>query len=133
MSLMFYNCSSLKNLDLSSFNTNTVKDMRGMFNNCSNLTELNLSSFNTNEVTYMRNMFYNCFQNKATLICKESTIQKIADDRNYSSLIISNENEDKINDIICDEDNQGKVYTCSVKKVGSNPEITDVVEYQSQK
>ena len=61
MSYMFYSCSSLKEINLSSFNTNQVTDMSGMFSRCSSLKEINLSSFNTNQVTYMTGMFYNCF------------------------------------------------------------------------
>ena len=41
--------------------------MFAMFNECSSLKELNLSNFNTNNVTDMRGMFYGCsgqFQNK---------------------------------------------------------------------
>ena len=44
---MFNNCSSLKELNLSSFDTNQVTNMSHMFRNCSSLKELNLSSFNT--------------------------------------------------------------------------------------
>ena len=57
MSYMFYNCSSLKELNLSSFNTNNVTDMSRMFRDCSSLNELNLSSFNTKNVTNMSNIF----------------------------------------------------------------------------
>ena len=34
--------------------------MRYMFNGCSSLKELNLSNFNTNNVTNMRGMFFGC-------------------------------------------------------------------------
>ena len=34
--------------------------MGGMFHGCSSLKELNLSNFNTNNVTNMRSMFYGC-------------------------------------------------------------------------
>ena len=37
---MFYNCSSLKSIDLSSFNTSNVKDMNYMFNGCSSLKSI---------------------------------------------------------------------------------------------
>ena len=60
MCAMFYNCSGLTTLDLSSFNTDEVTDMSGMFWDCSSLTSLDLSSFNTAEVTYMGYMFYGC-------------------------------------------------------------------------
>ena len=50
MSFMFYNCSSLKGLNLSNFNTNNVDNMSNMFYGCSSLKELNASNFNTNNV-----------------------------------------------------------------------------------
>ena len=48
MGYFFSGCSSLKELDLSNFTTNNVKDMSFMFYKCSSLKELNLSNFNTN-------------------------------------------------------------------------------------
>ena len=84
---MFYYCSGLTSLDLSSFDTSKVTDisdmfqncykltsitfgnnfdtsnvtnMGGMFQYCSGLTSLNLSNFDTSAVTNMSNMFYNC-------------------------------------------------------------------------
>ena len=60
MSGMFNGCSSLKEIDLSNFNTDNVTDMRDMFNGCSSLKEINLSNFNTNKVTDMGCMFWGC-------------------------------------------------------------------------
>ena len=60
MSYMCYYCSSLKKINFSNFNSNNVRDMRSIFSECSSLTELNLTSFNTKNVTDMRNMFYEC-------------------------------------------------------------------------
>ena len=60
MSKMFSYCSSLKSIDLSSFNTTNVKDMSFMFSGCSSLQSINLSSFNTTNVKNMRSMFYGC-------------------------------------------------------------------------
>ena len=57
---MFAQCSSLTSLDLSSFNTSKVTDMRGLFDGCKNLTSLNVSSFNTSNVKYMDAMFRGC-------------------------------------------------------------------------
>ena len=57
---MFYKCLSLKEINLSNFNTNNVTNMRGMFFKCSTLKELNLSNFNTNNVIDMEGMFYGC-------------------------------------------------------------------------
>ena len=60
MSSMFYSCSYLTALDLSSFNTSAVADMSSMFNDCGKLTTLDLSSFNTSAVADMSYMFYDC-------------------------------------------------------------------------
>ena len=57
---MFRGCSSLKELNLSNFNTNNVTDMKYMFSGCSSLKELNLNNFNTNNVIDMRYMFDGC-------------------------------------------------------------------------
>ncbi len=54
---MFYNCSSLTSLDLSSFNTSKVTDMDWMFYSCSSLTTtINIMSIG---VTNYSSMFYN--------------------------------------------------------------------------
>ena len=80
-------------------------------------------------------MFYNCFQNNATLICKASTIQKIKyqaskinkfGDSECSCLIIPDEKNTLIKNIIGNNENLDQIYKCSVKRVGSNPEITEV-------
>ena len=64
MESMFKGCSSLTNLDLSSFNTSKVKYMGGMyvgmFYECSKLRNLDLSNFNTANVIYMQRMFFGC-------------------------------------------------------------------------
>lgn len=60
MGRMFYNCSSLKSLDLSTFNTANVINMWCMFYGCSGLESLNVSSFDTKKVTDMSYMFDNC-------------------------------------------------------------------------
>ena len=57
---MFYDCSNLVKIDLSSFDTTNVTDMSGMFNGCMNLKNLNLSSLNTENVTDMSYMFCGC-------------------------------------------------------------------------
>jgi len=60
MSYMFWQCSSLKELNFNKFNTNNVTNMRSMFSGCSSLKELNLNNFNTNDVTDMYDMFSGC-------------------------------------------------------------------------
>ena len=73
MSYMFYNCSSLKELNLSSFNTNQVTDMSWMFSYCSSLKELDLSSFNTTKVTDMSEMF-DSINKKCKIKCEDKQI-----------------------------------------------------------
>ena len=60
MSRMFYFCSSLTSLDLSSFDTAAVQDMNRMFLYCQSLTSLDLSEkfVTTNADTI--HMFYDC-------------------------------------------------------------------------
>lgn len=54
---MFYHLSNLTTLDLSNFDTSKVTNMYAMFNATRNLTTLNLSNFNTSNVTDMGYMF----------------------------------------------------------------------------
>ena len=58
---MFYYCDNLKILDLSNFNTESVKNMSNMFSESSNLTSLNIYNFNTKNVEDMSYMFRYCF------------------------------------------------------------------------
>jgi surface protein len=60
MSSLFYECSSLKNLDISNFNTINVTDMSNMFYECSSLEKLYLPSFDVNAKPIMNKMFYRC-------------------------------------------------------------------------
>jgi len=57
---MFHNCSSLKSVDMSGFNTSQVTDMSGMFSGCSVLPNIDVNGFNTGKVTTMNSMFYGC-------------------------------------------------------------------------
>ena len=57
---MFSGCKDLTSLDLSSFNTANVTDMRYMFDGCSSLIHLNVSPLNTANVTNMKGMFAEC-------------------------------------------------------------------------
>ena len=57
---MFQDCSSLKELDLSNFNTNNVTHIGEMFRNCSSLKMLNITNFNTNNALSIKNMFEGC-------------------------------------------------------------------------
>ena len=76
-SYMYCKCSSLKSIDLSSFNTSNVKDIRGMFFGCSSLESIDLSSFNTSNVNNMDLMFYNCSSLKKDNIILNNKDDKI--------------------------------------------------------
>lgn len=60
MESMFYQCVSLKSLDLSSFNTSKVKNFGGMFVNCLSLTELDITSFSMESANTAYAMFAGC-------------------------------------------------------------------------
>ena len=60
MSLMFYFCSYLTSLDLSSFDTSKVQNMMFMFQFSISLKTLNITNFNTSQVTNMYGMFHHC-------------------------------------------------------------------------
>ena len=60
MSGMFYNCSSLTELDVSGFDTQNVTTMSLMFDRCSGLTNLYLVNFDTRNVSKMHCMFEDC-------------------------------------------------------------------------
>ena len=58
MSRMFYYCTELTNLDLSTWNVDNVINMSSIFNRCSKLTNINVSTWNTSQVTNMNSMFF---------------------------------------------------------------------------
>ena len=74
---MFEGCD-LSFLDLSSFDTSKVSNMRFMFYNCDRLTSLNLGTFDTSEVTDMNNMFYCCIK-LSSLDLSSFDISKVTD------------------------------------------------------
>ena len=53
MSYLFYNCYSLRYVDINNFDTYNVVDMSNMFFNCSSLENIDLNSFNTSSVNDM--------------------------------------------------------------------------------
>ena len=59
MNSMFYGCISLTSINFRNIDTSQVSNMEYMFCNCISLQSLDLSSFNTYNVKTMRNMFYN--------------------------------------------------------------------------
>ena len=70
LSSWFKNMKNLVSIEgLENLNTANVTDMNYMFYSCSSLTSLNLSSFNTDNVTNMYCMFSNC-SSLTTIYCK---------------------------------------------------------------
>ena len=60
MSSMFVNCTLLKNIKISNFNTKNVNNMNSMFWCCKSIKNLDLSNFDTNKVRDMQYMFDGC-------------------------------------------------------------------------
>ena len=60
MSCMLNGCAELKYIDLRTFDTSSVVNMHGMFFGCIDLAHVNLSSFNTSNVINMSSMFLYC-------------------------------------------------------------------------
>ena len=89
MNGMFLNCKSLKELNLSNFNTENVTLMRDMFRECLSLKELNLNNFNTNNVTNMDNMFSGCSKE---LIMKIQTQYKNIKEEAFENYILKGYN-----------------------------------------
>ncbi len=57
MHQMFYHCSNLETIDLSSFDTSNVTNMMDFISGGNKLTSLDLTSFDTSNVTNMYHMF----------------------------------------------------------------------------
>ena len=82
MEAMFFNCTSLTELDLSTLDTSNVTDMHDMFNWCENLAILDLSGFDMSNVTGLTsrfNMFGRCYNLQELRLdnCSKDTINKI--------------------------------------------------------
>ena len=105
MGYMFWGCSSLTNLDLSSFNTANVTSMARMFSDCGKLTSLDLSNFNTDKVTDMSNMFSGCTNLSSIELNKFNTAQvtdmafMFYDCRNLTNLDLTNFNTAQVKDM----------------------------------
>ena len=82
MNGMFYNCGSLTNLDLSSFDTSNVTDISGMFYNCSSLTGIDLSSFDTSRLLDVQSLFAGC-RNLKTVIMDPAVNQDAKTNRMF--------------------------------------------------
>ena len=77
MESMFAECSSLTDLDVSTFVTKNVKNMRYMFYNCSGMRRLDLTNFNTGKLTDMYRMFNGCFAMRVIFAGQDWTTEKV--------------------------------------------------------
>jgi surface protein len=75
---MFYKCSSLKSLDLSSFNTEKVKNIIDMFSGCSSLEIIDLSNSNLQTLNNKTRVFENTLSN-LKCITKDKQLLKLLD------------------------------------------------------
>lgn len=57
---MFRNCTALRHLDLSHFNTSPASDFSHMFQGCHSLQSINFTDFNTPNAVFMDYMFEDC-------------------------------------------------------------------------
>ena len=57
---MFYECTSIEEINFSNFKASSNMAMTKMFYGCTQLKSLDLSTFNTSQVTNMIYMFYEC-------------------------------------------------------------------------
>ena len=78
ISSMFSNCINLTSVDISIFNTDNVKEMRGLFSGCEKLQNLDLRNFNTQNVTDMRGMFERCIKLTTILVSNTWKIDNLS-------------------------------------------------------
>ena len=104
MANMFYNCSNLTSIDLSSFDTSNVTNMSNMFNTCTKLLSIDVSNFNTSKVTDMSYMFSNC--KMTTIDVSNFNTSKVTNMKymfnmcgNLTSIDLSNFNTSKVTDM----------------------------------
>ena len=77
-SISFVNKSNIKSIKkLKGLDTSNVTTMNSMFYGCSSLTSLDLSSFDTSKVTNVQYMFSGCFALKDVYITVESTLNTL--------------------------------------------------------
>lgn len=78
---MFFNCTNLESIDLSSFETENLQQMPHMFYSCTKLEKLDLSSFATPNMTSMLSAFQNCKNLKTIYVTSAFTTDKVTEGR----------------------------------------------------
>lgn len=79
MNLMFYMCTNLESIDLSSFDTENLQQMARMFYSCTKLDTLDLSSFATPNMTSMLSAFQYCKNLKKIYVTSAFTTDKVTE------------------------------------------------------
>ena len=105
---MFYDCISLINLNLSSFDTTKVIDMSNMFNNCHNIKYLDIPDFSPTNLNEINGMFYNM----SSLIYLNIYSLEINDETNTNNAFDKLSSELKI----CSNKNKMKQYLTSINR-----------------
>ena len=94
MVAMFKNCNKLGSLDLRSFTTDRVTNMKELFYNCNKMNDLNISHFNTDNVVTKTDMctgLYNINQHGTTTItCKQSVKEFLLNGTGLNTNVIWN-------------------------------------------
>ena len=102
---LFSFLSNIISIDLSKFDTSSVKDMGGTFRGCSSLTSINLETFDTSKVTNMAGMFYGCTNlislnlNNFDTSSVESMMNMFYENTNLKSINMDNFDTSKVNNI----------------------------------
>lgn len=60
INFMFMGCSSLPNIDMSTWDFTNMTTIARLFANCSSMTNINLSNVNAKKITNVGSMFYGC-------------------------------------------------------------------------
>jgi surface protein len=111
MSYMFSNCESLEVLYVTSFNTKSVRKLIGTFSFCSKLKFLNLSSFDTNLVDDMDSLFEGSLNLNLVILSNKFTMDHLKWSNytnNINECMIIIENGAKLSDKLKDH-----LKTCS--------------------
>lgn len=78
----FIYSNQLTSLDLSSFDTSNVTNMEQMISMCSNITSLDISNFNTSKVTNMKQMFYSDGALKTIYVSSDFIVDQVTESGN---------------------------------------------------
>ena len=74
---LFYGCSGLTSINVNT-NTSGCGTMEGMFGYCSSLTEIDISSFNMSNVANISKMFYGCSSLRKIYASSDLDIAKVS-------------------------------------------------------